>query len=199
MIHTIINNQIESFQLPSGVVLLDVIRNELKLKGTKEGCREGDCGSCIVLWGKLKNDKMEYRTINSCMFPLGEAEGSHIVTIEGLNDKELSPIQQAIVDEEASQCGFCTPGFIISMLGYFLNAKTLNPQDAIASLSGNICRCTGYTSIIRAMERIINSLDTKEFAASYSSARISFLIGHKFLPEYFLSIPEKIKNLPLPY
>ncbi|MBN2571543.1 MAG: 2Fe-2S iron-sulfur cluster binding domain-containing protein, partial [Ignavibacteriales bacterium] len=179
MIHTIINNKTESFQSPSGAVLLDVIRNDLKLKGTKEGCREGDCGSCIVLWGKLKNDKMEYRTVNSCMFPLGEVEQSHIVTIEGLNDKNLNPIQQAIIDEGASQCGFCTPGFIISMLGYFLNAKTLNLQDAIASLSGNICRCTGYTSIIRAMEKIVNSLEPKKFADSYSNDRISFLIGHK--------------------
>lgn len=198
MIQTIINNSEETFQLPSGAVLLDVLRNNLKLKGTKEGCREGDCGSCIVLWGKLKNRTMKYRTVNSCMFPIGDAAHSHIVTIEGVNGKELNPIQQAIVDEGASQCGFCTPGFVMSMLGYFLQAKTLNIQDAISFLSGNICRCTGYASIIRAMERTLNLFEPKEFENSYPEKRISLLIQNKFLPEYFLTIPDRIKNIPLP-
>jgi xanthine dehydrogenase small subunit len=192
MIRSFINHRNETFQLSPGTVLLDVLRNDLKLKGTKEGCREGDCGSCIVLRGKLINGSMEYRTVNSCMFPLGEADNSHIVTVEGLNGTELSPIQQAMVDENASQCGFCTPGFVISMTGYFLHAKTLSVSDAIAFLSGNICRCTGYTSIIRAMETAVSIFNAEEFAASYGKHRVAFLVKHRFLPEYFLEIHDML-------
>lgn len=198
MIHTIINNQKVSLELPTGTVLLDVIRNNLKLKGTKEGCREGDCGSCIVLWGKLINNRMEYRTVNSCMFPIGQADNSHIVTIEGLNGTIFNPIQQAIIDENASQCGFCTPGFIISLTGYFLYTKSINIEDAIASLSGNICRCTGYSSIIRAVERVCNLINPTDFENSFPDHRISFLIKNNLLPEYFLTIPQKISLLPSP-
>jgi len=198
MIQTIINNQSESFELLAGTVLLDVLRNNLKLKGTKEGCREGDCGSCVVLWGKLQTHQMEYRTVNSCLFPLGDAEHTHVVTIEGLNGDTLNPIQQAIVDEGASQCGFCTPGFVISMTGYLLQARTLDLPAAIAFLAGNICRCTGYSAIIRAMERILNSINPDDFAHSHSDTRIPFLVQQKFLPAYFLGIPDRIQNLPLP-
>jgi xanthine dehydrogenase small subunit len=187
-IRTIINDRNEEFQLPPGTVLLDVLRNDLKLKGTKEGCREGDCGSCIVLRGTHVNGYIDYRIVNSCMFPLGEAENSHIVTVEGLNGTELSPFQQAMVDENASQCGFCTPGFVVSMAGYFLHAKTLNVQDAVAFLSGNICRCTGYTSIIRAMEKALSLFNAHEFTDSYGKDRVPFLIQHQFLPEYFQGI-----------
>ncbi len=198
MIHTIINNQEVSLELPTGTVLLDVIRNNLKLKGTKEGCREGDCGSCIVLWGKLKNNRMDYCTVNSCMFPLGQADNSHIVTIEGLNGANFNPIQQAIIDENASQCGFCTPGFIISLTGYFLCAKTINIEDAIASLSGNICRCTGYVSIIRAVGRVCDLINPTAFENSFPDNRISFLVKNDLLPEYFLNIPQKLSHLPSP-
>jgi len=187
-IRTIINDRNEEFQLPPGTVLLDVLRNDLKLKGTKEGCREGDCGSCIVLKGTLVNGFVDYRTVNSCMFPLGEVDNSHIVTVEGLNGTELSPVQQAMVDENASQCGFCTPGFVISMTGYFLHAKTLNVQDAVAFLSGNVCRCTGYTSIIRAMEKAMSLFNADEFTDSFGKDRVPFLIQHQFLPEYFQGI-----------
>ncbi len=196
MIQTIINNRPESFELPAGTVLLDVLRNYMKLKGTKEGCREGDCGSCMVLWGKMQAHRIEYRTVNSCLFPLGDAEHTHVVTIEGLNGETLNPIQQAIVDDGASQCGFCTPGFVISMTGYLLQARTLDLPAAIAFLAGNICRCTGYTSIIRAMARSLNLINSDEFAHSYPDTRISFLVQQKFLPEYFLSIPDRIQSLP---
>lgn len=194
MIRTIINQRPETFQLPAGTVLLDVLRNDLKLKGTKEGCREGDCGSCIVLRGTLVNGFVDYRTVNSCMFPLGEVENSHIVTVEGLNGTELSPFQQAMVDENASQCGFCTPGFVVSMAGYFLHTKTLSLDDAIAFLSGNICRCTGYTSIIRAMEKAMSLFNADEFTASYGKDRVPFLIRHHFLPEYFVEIPDLLSS-----
>jgi xanthine dehydrogenase small subunit len=198
MIQAIINNKKETFDLPSGTVLLDVIRQNIKLTGTKEGCREGDCGSCIVLHGKLKDGLMIYRTVNSCMFPLGDIAGSHIVTVEGLNGMELTPVQQALVDKGASQCGFCTPGFVVSMTAYFMYAETLKPDEAIGFLSGNICRCTGYTSIIRAMEQTMSLIDPEAFKRSFPTHRIQFLVEHKFLPEYFLHVPELLTQLAVP-
>jgi len=150
----------------------------------------------IVLWGKQKGERMDYRIVNSCMFPLGDAAKSHIVTIEGINRDELHPIQQAFVDENVSQCGFCTPGFIISMLGYLLQAEHLDTDNAKAFLSGNICRCTGYSSIIRATEKILAMIDKEEFHNSYPDNGVSFLVKNNFLPEYFANIFLRLTELP---
>jgi len=124
--------------------VLDFLRKNLSLTVTKEGCREGDCGACTVLVGELAGDKVIYKTMNSCLLPLGSINGKHIVTIEGLNGDGLSPIQNFMVEEGGTQCGFCTPGFIISMTGYFLANETYDQDGAINSLDGNICRCTGH-------------------------------------------------------
>lgn len=194
MIKSIINREEFNIELPKGTVLLDYLRDNLKLKGTKEGCREGDCGSCMVLLGHIKDAKLEYQSVNSCMFPLGQIEASHIVTIEGLNGNNINTIQKLFIEENASQCGYCTPGFIISLTGFLLNAKSLDENEAIASLSGNICRCTGYMSIIRAVKKICSLIDPNEFAESYNFDRIQFLVKHNLLPEYFLSIQDKLNN-----
>ena len=196
IINTIVNNDIVSLTLPSGAVTLDVIRDHLHLKGTKEGCREGDCGSCMILVGKLNKDGIQYRIVNSCLLPIIETAYAHVVTIEGLNSKELTPVQQYFVDEGASQCGFCTPGFIISITRYLLYSKNLNIDEATAFLSGNICRCTGYKSIERAIKKLIEGLNHKLFEESYENDRINFLVEKKILPEYFLQIPDKLAQLP---
>lgn len=196
IINTIVNNEIVSLKLPSGAVTLDVIREHLHLKGTKEGCREGDCGSCMILLGKPKKNGMVYRIVNSCLLPIIEVANAHVVTIEGLNSKELTPIQQYFVDEGATQCGFCTPGFIISITGYLLYSKYLNIDEAIAFLSGNICRCTGYKSIERAIKKLIEGLNNNFFEESYENERINYLVEQKIIPEYFLQIPEKLAQLP---
>lgn len=194
--YAIINDNQIQFEVPGGKHLLDYIREDLQLKGTKEACREGDCGSCIVLWGKQEGGVVRYRTINSCMFPVGEIQNSHIVTIEGLNGEKMTPIQQFMVVEWASQCGFCTPGFIVSMTGYFLQAKTLDVDEAIAFLGGNICRCTGYLSIKRAMTHLCELLDQDEFRKSYQKNRVNYLIAAGFLPGYFEHISALISELP---
>jgi len=198
MIQTIINQQPETLELPTGAILLDIIREKLQLKGTKEACREGDCGSCMVLWGKPINGIMKYQAVNSCLFAIAEANRSHIVTIEGINGSALNPIQELIIEEGASQCGFCTPGFIISMLAYFLSAKTIDLKSAIASLSGNICRCTGYASIIRVVEGLCSLPNPEAFEASFESKRVEFLVEIGFLPAYFLQIPQMIDSIPNP-
>lgn len=195
-INTIVNNEVVVLNFPSGAVTLDVIREHLHLKGTKEGCREGDCGSCMVLLGKIEKDRLKYRIVNSCLLPIIEIADAHLVTIEGLNRDDLTPIQQYFVEEGASQCGFCTPGFIISLTGYLLYAKTLNLKDAIAFLSGNICRCTGYKSIERVVSKLLEGMNSESFEKSYENNRISYLVEENILPDYFLRIPEKLAQLP---
>jgi xanthine dehydrogenase small subunit len=116
LIQFILNNKEISTALPSGTLLLDFIRYEQHLTGTKIGCREGDCGACTALVGEIKNGELVYRSVTSCLMPLGNAHGKHIVTIEGINVEGLNFIQQAFAEEGATQCGFCTPGFIGGLL-----------------------------------------------------------------------------------
>lgn len=196
--YAIINQKKVQFIANGGMHLLDFIRNDQHLKGTKEACREGDCGSCIVLSGQMEAGKLIYRVVNSCMYPLGLISNSHIVTVEGLTGQNLSMIQKLMIDEWASQCGFCTPGFIVSMTGYFLQAKTLSVDDAVSFLSGNICRCTGYLSIKRAMTRLCESLDQEEFERSYHQNRVSHLVKAGFLPAYFEQISTRLAEIPSP-
>ena len=101
------------------MVLLDFIRYHQHLTGTKIGCREGDCGACTILTGEIIDGKLRYRSATSCLMPMGNVHGKHIVTIEGINMENLNPIQQLMCDEGATQCGFCTPGFVMSLAGFF--------------------------------------------------------------------------------
>ncbi len=191
MIELILNDQKITTDLPPTTVLLDFLRRENKLTGTKEGCREGDCGACTVLLGELKNEKVFYKTINSCLVPIGDIHAKHVVTIEGLNQIELSPIQAAFVEEGGTQCGFCTPGFVISMTGYFINSVIQNVDDAIEALGGNICRCTGYTGIIRATQKSINVYE----GLAPRKNHFDKLVTGKFIPEYFVSIAGELKSI----
>lgn len=170
---------------------LDFLRKN-GIKGVKEGCHEGDCGACMVLVGELKDDKVIYKAINSCMLPLGKITGKHVVTIEGLNLEKLNPVQQAIVDEGGSQCGFCTPGFVVALMAYFMNENLIN-TDIITAIEGNICRCTGYKSILRAAD----SANKKIATLDYSKGRISALVSAEYLPSYFLEIPEMLKKIQI--
>jgi xanthine dehydrogenase small subunit len=192
MITFILNNQLVSSDKPAGTSLIDFIRYDMDLPGTKVGCREGDCGACTVLEGTFQNDKVNYKSIVSCLTPLINAHGKHIVTIEGINMEQLSPVQKAIVDNAATQCGFCTPGFVMSLTAHTLSTEKSSKQKAIASVSGNICRCTGYKSIEKAAYDISDLLKDKSI-----NDPVNWLVKNRFLPDYFLTIPErlvKIKN-----
>lgn len=187
MISFILNDQAIDTDVHPGVTLLDFIRYQKDLPGTKIGCREGDCGACTVLEGRLLNDKIEYRSIVSCLTPLGNAHGKHIVTVEGLNMEDLSPVQQAMVDHNGSQCGFCTPGFIVSLTGHAMSNEPSGEESAIDSVNGNICRCTGYKSIERAAISISNMLKDKN-----PENPIEWLVSKQFLPAYFTNIAQKL-------
>lgn len=188
----ILNNENISDELNPAITVLDYLRNIKKLTGTKEGCREGDCGACTVIIGTLNKNKIQYKTINSCLMPIADVDGKHLVTIEGLNRKELNIIQENMVDEGGTQCGFCTPGFIISITNYFLTHSEYQLEDAVGSLDGNICRCTGYDGIKRSIKNIITILESKR---KNGFPKIEFLIDAGIIPEYFLTIPNRLKNL----
>ncbi|QDU28276.1 putative xanthine dehydrogenase subunit E [Anatilimnocola aggregata] len=131
--------------------LSDYLRNRLRLMGTKVVCAEGDCGSCSVLAGRPESGKLVYRAIDSCIQFLFQLDGAHIVTVEGLsNGHELSAVQQAMVTHHGSQCGYCTPGFVVAMTGLLENQPAPSEDDWRCGLTGNLCRCTGYTSILAA-------------------------------------------------
>lgn len=138
------------------LTLLDWLRLERRLRGSKEGCAEGDCGACTVLVGKLMGDEIIYDSVTACIRFMGSLHGTHVVTIEHLRGENgvLHPVQQAMVDHHGSQCGFCTPGFVMSLYGLWMRDPNPSRPAIEKALQGNLCRCTGYAPIIRAGQAI---------------------------------------------
>ena len=136
--------------------LLDYLRLRRSLIGTKEGCAEGDCGACTVLVGRLFAGKLIYESVNACIRFLGSLDGCHVVTVEHLaaRDGRLHPVQQAMVDFYGSQCGFCTPGFVMSLYGLWMRNPEPTNAEIEKALQGNLCRCTGYEAIVRAAQAV---------------------------------------------
>jgi xanthine dehydrogenase small subunit len=190
-IHFLLNDRTVCTSQPTGSTVLDYLRSLERLTGTKEGCREGGCGSCTVLLGELQGEKLVYKPVLSCLLPLGELSGKHLVTIEGLNREKLSPIQQALVDWGATQCGFCTPGIVMSLTGYLLATETDIDEEGIkTALHNNLCRCTGYAAIKRAGSALVRSLG-KEI-----DPNLQTWIAKGIIPEYFRNIPDRLRQLP---
>ncbi len=193
-INFILNNDLVSVKIDPAVVLLDFIRKQRHLTGTKEGCKEGDCGACTVLVGTLEKKRLQYRAVNSCLLPMGNIVNTHIVTIEGLNSLDFTDIQSGFIEMGASQCGFCTPGFIVSLTGYLLNNAKYEAEKAVNAIAGNICRCTGYTSIKRVISDLLENLNSSDHNGK---DRIAYLIKNDILPEYFSKINKLLNKLPV--
>ena len=142
--------------VPATRTLLDFLRLDRRLVGSKEGCAEGDRGACTVLVGRLTGDELVYGTVNACICLLGALDGTHVVTIEHLSPPHgpLHPVQQAMVDFHGSQCGFCTPGIVMSLYGLWMRSPEPTTRAVEQALQGNLCRCTGYAPIVRAAKAI---------------------------------------------
>jgi xanthine dehydrogenase small subunit len=146
------------------LTLLDWLRLDKRLTGTKEGCAEGDCGACTVLVGRIDNGLLTYETVNACIRLVGSLDATHVVTVEYLNrpDGALSAVQQAMVDNHGSQCGFCTPGIVASLHAMWLADPEPTEADIERQLQGNLCRCTGYEPIIKAAKAASRTTPSEE-------------------------------------
>jgi len=192
----IINEQLVTPAVPEGASLLDTIREHLHLCGTKQACREGECGACTVLIGKRGEDgAIRYKASASCLLPVGDVDGCHVVTVEGLGRENLTVVQQLIVEHGASQCGFCTPGIVLSLTGFCLSAESFTDEGVLNALDGNLCRCTGYVSIRAAARGLVHLLCGADLSAQ---ERVPALVSLGVLPTYFLKIPQRIATLQAP-
>ena len=191
--------------------ILNYLRNT-KLCGTKEGCASGDCGACtvVVVEADSQFKQLYYRSINSCISLLGSLAGRQLITVEGLKDgQKLHPVQQAMVDLHGSQCGFCTPGFVMSLFALYKNKQFNSRQDVLEALAGNLCRCTGYRPIIDAALSLKNysqadKFDTKTTLLKLKNLQInskknnteeSSSVGH-YLPKNCDELAECLLNNP---
>ena len=143
-----VNEARYELECPGGMTLLSMLREELGLTGTKEGCGAGECGACTVIFNGM--------AVNACLVLAGEADGAEIQTIEGeAKDGQLSVLQQAFIDHKGFQCGFCTPGMIMSARALLNKNPNPNKDEIIDALEGNLCRCTGYRDIIDSVQAAV--------------------------------------------
>jgi carbon-monoxide dehydrogenase small subunit len=145
-IHFKLNGEPIQIEVEPNLTLLQVLRDELELTGTKEGCGMGECGACTVL--------LNGKAVNSCIFPVMEVDGKNITTIEGLADVEgnLHPIQQSFIENGAVQCGFCSPGMVLSAKALLDENPKPTEEEIRNAIAGNLCRCTGYLQILQAIK-----------------------------------------------
>jgi carbon-monoxide dehydrogenase small subunit len=140
-----VNGEKKELEIPAGMTALELIRDKLELKGTKEGCGIGECGACTII--------VDGRAVNACLMFAAQLEGREISTVESLDQTgQLHPIQEAFAEQHAVQCGFCTPGLLMSTRALLTEQSNPDRSEIVKAISGNLCRCTGYHSIIAAIE-----------------------------------------------
>ena len=154
-IEFLLNNELITINdANTNTTILEYLRNYKNLKGTKEGCASGDCGACTAIVAEIKNKKLKYISINTCITLLYTLHSKQLLTVEHIESKYLHPVQQSMVDNDGAQCGFCTPGFIMSMYGMYKNKIKPTNSNINKYLSGNLCRCTGYRPIKEAFKNL---------------------------------------------
>ena len=171
MIQFLLNRELRTeHALDPNVTVLNYLREHVGKTGTKEGCASGDCGACTVVVGELEGDRVRYRTLNSCLTFVSSLHGKQLITVEDLKYQgKLHSVQQAMVDRHGSQCGFCTPGFIMSLFALQKNSSGYDKGATLEALAGNLCRCTGYRPIIDAAEQACCQKQPDQFDAFESN------------------------------
>jgi len=202
-------NQIFKIKNPdSNEILLNYIRTKLKKIGSKNGCSEGGCGACTVVLGELKNNEINYKAINSCITFLPTLQGKQLILVEDLISKEgsLHPVQKAMVNYHGSQCGICTPGFVMSLFSMFKRNSKFKDNEIKDSIAGNLCRCTGYQPIIKAAKSLKNKNKFDHFSKDKKStinllkkinnkSIVIYNEGKKyFAPRYILELKKILKK-----
>ena len=192
----------------SNETLLNYIRTKLKKIGTKEGCAEGGCGACTIVLGELKNNEINYKAINSCITFLPTLQGKQLILVEDLTSKDgsLHPVQEAMVNCHGSQCGFCTPGFVMALFSMFKKYSKFNEDVIKDSIAGNLCRCTGYQPIIKAAKSLKHKNKADHFSKnekkiinllkkiSNKSIKIYQKDKKYFAPRYVLELKKILKK-----
>jgi len=171
LIQFLLNRELRTeHALDPNVTVLNYLREHVGKTGTKEGCASGDCGACTVVVGELDGDRVRYRTLNSCLTFVSSLHGKQLITVEDLKHQgKLHSVQQAMVDCHGSQCGFCTPGFIMSLFALQKNSSGYDKGATMEALAGNLCRCTGYRPIIDAAEQACCQKQPDQFDAFESN------------------------------
>ncbi len=209
-IQFLFDNKIHKIKNPDpNKTILNFIRNDLKKTGTKEGCAEGGCGACTIVLGELSNGKIIYKSINACISFLPILNGKQLILVEDLvyNNKP-HPVQEAMVKFHGSQCGFCTPGFTMSLFSMQKNYKSLTKDIVEEALSGNLCRCTGYRPIIDAAKSFNNKKDQDQFRKNQNKTinllkkikDVDIEINHQgkkyFAPKTIANLRKLLKKYP---
>jgi xanthine dehydrogenase small subunit len=189
LIQFLLNNEQHTIEdVNPNTSVLDYLRDHLDRVGTKEGCASGDCGACTVVLGEVRDGAMSYAAINSCITPVGNLQGKQLITVEDLkSESALHPVQQAMVDCHGSQCGFCTPGFVMSMFAYRKNNAQPERESIIEALGGNLCRCTGYQPIIAAAAQMYEPSGEDQFSGREKDTLIALSAIENSAQTVFLS------------
>ncbi|MDI3504505.1 MAG: xanthine dehydrogenase small subunit [Candidatus Cloacimonadota bacterium] len=203
-----LNGKARSLDLPPGITTLDLLTKQLHLYGTKCSCNEGDCGACTVVIAYPDEDNIVYKAINSCLYPAAKLHGKHLITIEGLGTPQnLHPIQKELLEYHGTQCGYCTPGFVMSLFALFASITHPDHESIMAALEGNLCRCTGYQSISQAAAELSQKHDPasivpdfcrrvepKLFNFKQKAGEIERTSSSRYLIEHYLQ-PENLDEL----
>ena len=175
-----LNGEEQAHPVAPGATILNLLHEQHKLFGTKAGCREGDCGACTVALGVWRDGRFTYEAAASCIYPVVKLHGKHLITVEGLAEADaLNPVQERIIDKHGVQCGFCTPGIVMSMFCLFAGDRDPSDEDLAMALDGNICRCTGYEGIRNAGRAVRTGLKDGDATV---------------LPKYAKRVEEALKN-----
>lgn len=188
-----LNGTLIDEEISPGLSTLDYLHKKKHMHGTKCSCNEGDCGACTVVIAYPREGNIVYESINSCLYPAAKLHGRHLISIEALGDTQnLHPIQSALLEHHGTQCGFCTPGFVMAMFALFATYTNPDKETILAALEGNLCRCTGYQSILEAAQEISGRYTPQQLVPQWCrnvepqlfnfTAKAALLLRHKSLP-----------------